>query len=287
MGAIYSVNVSGTFLIPEISRFPDGTVGVKMDVHRASSSLPATITVLGYEPDTLTIIAAMRSILGSRLVSLVLPYIPNARYDRHMVAGDALMMKVFATQLNALDFQHVYVLDPHSSVSEALLDNLHVIKQADVLKYMLKNRLIVSSHYDYIVAPDMGALKKAKDAAAAFGGLPVVVMDKVRDLATGAITGLAPMNPDVITIDDARFLIVDDLCDGGRTFIETAKALRNISGASVHSVDLYVTHGIFSQGLKKLLDNGINHVYTTDSFVHGLTSDHNVTLATTLLMMPF
>ena len=44
-------------------------------------------------------------------------------------------------------------------------------------------------------------------------------------------------------------MIVDDICDGGQTFIELAKALEK-QGA--HQIFLYVTHGIFSKGLDTL-----------------------------------
>jgi ribose-phosphate pyrophosphokinase len=40
--------------------------------------------------------------------------------------------------------------------------------------------------------------------------------------------------------------MVDDICDGGRTFIELAKELRGMGAEKVH---LYVTHGFFTKGL--------------------------------------
>ena len=51
---------------------------------------------------------------------------------------------------------------------------------------------------------------------------------------------------------------MDDICDGGRTFIELAKALK-VDGP--RSVWLYVTHGIFSQGFGVFAG-----IFTTDSF---------------------
>ncbi|HCW17254.1 MAG TPA: phosphoribosylpyrophosphate synthetase, partial [Achromobacter sp.] len=44
-------------------------------------------------------------------------------------------------------------------------------------------------------------------------------------------------------------LVVDDICDGGRTFLELASALRDTTRQPVY---LYVTHGIFSKGLGEL-----------------------------------
>ena len=47
-------------------------------------------------------------------------------------------------------------------------------------------------------------------------------------------------------------LIVDDICDGGGTFIPLAKKLKN---AGAKTVTLYVTHGIFSKGLDPLKEH--------------------------------
>jgi ribose-phosphate pyrophosphokinase len=54
-------------------------------------------------------------------------------------------------------------------------------------------------------------------------------------------------------------LIVDDICDGGRTFIEAAKLLY-IEG--VNNVYLYVTHGLFTKGIQILYDAGIKRIFT-------------------------
>lgn len=56
-------------------------------------------------------------------------------------------------------------------------------------------------------------------------------------------------------------LIVDDLCDGGATFLALATKLREYGAEKVY---LYVTHGIFSkkyEELKKVID----HIYCTNS----------------------
>jgi ribose-phosphate pyrophosphokinase len=58
------------------------------------------------------------------------------------------------------------------------------------------------------------------------------------------------------------FLIVDDICDGGRTFIELAKVLRPWTTGKIY---LYVTHGIFSNGLD-VFNSLIDGVYTANPF---------------------
>ncbi|MGB2521655.1 ribose-phosphate pyrophosphokinase-like domain-containing protein [Shewanella algae] len=80
---------------------------------------------------------------------------------------------------------------------------------------------------------------------------------KRRDPATGAILA-SELNADVA---GRSLLILDDICDGGRTFIELARLLKQKGAARV---GLYVTHGLFSRGIEPL-EGLIDAVFTTDS----------------------
>lgn len=78
-------------------------------------------------------------------------------------------------------------------------------------------------------------------------------LNKARNVQTGEITGTEVYGD----VKDKVVLIIDDICDGGRTFIELGKVLKE-RGAS--KVILYVTHGIFSQG-KQVFEGIIDEVY--------------------------
>ena len=71
---------------------------------------------------------------------------------------------------------------------------------------------------------------------------PHIRADKKRDPSNGEITGTVVYSEHLGSQD---VLIVDDICDGGRTFIELAKELRHLTTGRIY---LYVTHGIFSKG---------------------------------------
>lgn len=186
--------------------------------------------------------------------TLHLPYIPYARQDRVMNPGEALSIKVFANIVNSLGFDKVIVDDPHSDVSAALLNNVHIRGQDVLLSEMkdLGNSLLYSKSL-IVVAPDAGARKKAQKVADRFK-LPIVEAGKVRDLQTNEITGTAVFGD----VDGKVCMIVDDICDGGRTFIALAQALK-AKGAK--RVILYVTHGIFSFGTQVILDGGVDEIY--------------------------
>lgn len=190
---------------------------------------------------------------------LVIPYFPYARQDRVMQPGEAFSLKAIARLVNGLGYDEVVVCDPHSEVTAALIENIRVVPQVELIAAHEDIGRIIHSGVT-IVAPDAGAAKKAF-AVAKYYRLPLVTATKVRDVATGAITRTEVQNPEAVAGRNA--LIVDDICDGGRTFIELAKVLK-ASGAK--KVYLYVTHGIFSQSLR-VFHGLIDGIFTTDSFV--------------------
>jgi ribose-phosphate pyrophosphokinase len=194
--------------------------------------------------------------MGVKEIQLLIPFLPYARQDRVMVEGEALSLKVFADLLNSQGYSKVSIYDPHSDVALALINNSRAITNHDFVSEVLfdkKNFVIVS--------PDAGAYKKIFKVCQAveFKG-SLVLANKIRDVKTGHIKS--------VTIDQGDLLgkdcyIIDDICDGGGTFNLLAKELRQ---RNCGNVNLIVSHGIFSQGLKELHEN-ITHIYTTNSFM--------------------
>lgn len=203
------------------------------------------------------IVDALRRI-GCGPIDLHLPYLPYARQDRVMNRGESLALKVFCDFINNLGFQSVTVDDCHSDVGVALLNNVVHRKQHTILmeevfdEYSCQN----GNDIDAVVAPDAGAMKKTAEFVKVLNGYRPTEMiraDKVRDVTTGEITGTEVYGD----VEGKTLLIVDDICDGGRTFIELAKVLR-AKGAK--KIVLMVTHGIFSKGKDVLLEH-IDEVY--------------------------
>jgi ribose-phosphate pyrophosphokinase len=198
--------------------------------------------------------------------SLGLGYTPYARQDRVCNPGEALSIRVFANIINSLGFNTVVLVDPHSDVAGSVINNVvSAYSQAQIIGGDLSLSAMLASTEVVLVSPDAGATKKTEQVSKAFGGVPVVQGYKQRDLATGALSGFGVSDPDNL-LAGSKCLIVDDICDGGGTFLGLSKVLRDNGAAEV---ELYVTHGIFSQGIEKLLDNGLDHVYTTDTFNSG------------------
>lgn len=189
------------------------------------------------------------------IFTLHMPYIPYARQDRVMNNGESLAIKAFTGVINSLQYHKVIVDDPHSDVSSALLNNVEVRTQDEIFsEYVSKNPIYsVNKGRAVVIAPDAGARKKAQKVAERYH-LQLVEAGKVRDTKTGAITGTEIYGD----VKDQTCVMVDDLCDGGFTFIKLAEALTNAGAYKTH---LFVTHGIFSKGKQVLFDAGIDSVH--------------------------
>lgn len=249
--------------------YPAGEVGVRLDAanhaylrteapHQTiSARLQSSADVM----ELLMVTDALRRI-DSTPVRLFCPYLPYARQDRVCCAGESHSLRVFADLINGLAFERVTVVDPHSEVTSAVLNRLHVITQQQVIGAfdLLTTRLLTEGTHFRLISPDAGAAKKTAALATYFGHADYVRCDKVRDLATGDIVETKVYADDLTGLD---CVIVDDLCEGGRTFIELVKVLRAKGAAKIV---LFTTHGLYSKGTRVLLDNGINELYSTDSY---------------------
>lgn len=192
--------------------------------------------------------------MGVEQISLFIPYFPAARQDRVMVPGEPLSVKVNAQIINSLGLHKVWVYDPHSEVTPALLDRVEVITNHD----FIRNVVSKIGKDLVLISPDGGALKKIYKVAEALGGVPVVECSKVRDVATGKLKSFSVYTDDLA---GKTCLLVDDICDGGGTFIGLAEALKQKNAGDLY---IAVSHGIFSKGLD-VLNQWFKAVFTTNS----------------------
>lgn len=196
---------------------------------------------------------AVRS-LGAEKVHLFAPYLPYARQDRVMEPGEAFSLRVFADIVNAQHYASVTVFDAHSDVGPALIRNAVNLKNHAFIKQVLETQ------EDYvIVSPDAGAFKKIHQTCAAIGyAATPVICTKVR----ASMGEIEHISISASNFEGKNVFIIDDICDGGRTFIALASEIRKRNAGTIN---LIVSHGIFSYGEAPLREGGVDHVYTTDS----------------------
>jgi ribose-phosphate pyrophosphokinase len=221
----------------QISKFPDGQQSVTItdcttafDISQISKHPVKIKSRLNSFKDLEIIVCATQALrdLGTKEIHLYSPYFVGARSDRKFSQGSTNYLKnVICPIINSQNFESVNVLDPHSDVLEACLNNYVKEDNARLVQWSLtkidnrdgaQNRVV-------LVSPDAGAYKKIFDIAQRFGIKNVVTAMKHRDIETGKITHTEVPNIDQYG-EDHKFVIVDDICDGGRTFTELSKEIR-------------------------------------------------------------
>jgi ribose-phosphate pyrophosphokinase len=188
-------------------------------------------------------------------INLFIPYFPAARQDRVMIKGEPLTVKVYADVLNALHLNKITVFDAHSEVTPALVNNCEAITNHRFIQNVLKK----IGQDCLLISPDGGALKKIYKVSEYLGGLPVIECSKSRDVTTGQLKGFKVYADD---LQGKNCLIVDDICDGGGTFIGLAEELKKKNCGDIY---LAVSHGIFSKGFDSFKP-AFKKIFTTDSF---------------------
>ena len=168
-------------------------------------------------------------------------------------------MKYFAEVINSLGFASVTVLDPHSVVSEALIDRIIINRPAKNIQKVLQK---IGEENIIMFYPDEGAMKRYSSMA----DKPYVFGMKKRDWTTGQINGLEVAGATEL-IRGSRVLIVDDICSRGGTFYHSAKKLKELGADKIY---LYISHCENTILEGEVLSSGlIEKVYTTDSLLTG------------------
>lgn len=260
----HTVNETQTEYLADFMSFPGGERHVRLPdlteqhgegmwVFNAPARTPSDVL------DLMLVVDALRRMVGPRpKLVLLLPYVPYARQDRVAVTGEPLSAKVFCDLINSLGFDEVLICDPHSDVTPALLNNVTVIDGSKLAQELLApwiTRLGPKEGNVALVAPDAGARKRVETLGAAMG-LPVVYAQKKRDVVTGALSSFEVVSK---VPENATLVVIDDICDGGGTFVGLAEALKRHTDLPLA---LYVTHGLFTKGLEPLKAAGYNYIFS-------------------------
>ena len=212
------------------------------------------------EAETIALMYLTRHLQDSgRTVSLNMPFCPNARQDRVAAPCDILTLKYFAEFINSLNFSKVYIFDPHSDVTPAVIDRCVITTPEPLVQK------IVAQHPNVIIVyPDSGSAKKYGPMLK----LPYLRGIKVRNFETQKIESFQLVGTGNTMIGN-DILIVDDICGTGHTLYKAARELKSLGA---HRIYIYVSHCepsvlrpyIAGQSLLDIPDL-ITKVYTTNS----------------------
>lgn len=186
-----------------------------------------------------------------RDINLEIRYLPYARQDKYVANDATFALRVFCKLINTLNFSKIEIFDPHSDLS---LKEIRGVKAIDPFPNIAK---VLAETQAVAVYPDAGAATRYGKLIAQMNQ---VVFKKIRNQLTGEIEGIGT-DDEILPL---HYLIVDDICDGGRTFIEAAKVLY---AGGAKEVSLYISHGLFTKGLNVLREAGIKRIFTKNGEV--------------------
>lgn len=249
----------------QVIRYPDG----QQDIVLKDSGKKVMIKSRMRNFQDLELIACAVNALrrqGTKKIELYIPYLLGGRSDRQFQpGGTSYLAGVVAPFLNSLKLDKIITMDAHSAVADAAIHNLKNIDNYKLVKMAMKDLYGKEQPHCIIVSPDQGASKKIDTLVKSLElKCPVIQAEKHRDL-NGNITGT---KVNLFEREDHRYdyVIIDDLCDGGRTFVNIAEKISDFHlGADHRNVYLIVTHGIFSNGFEQL-GTFFDKIYCTDSY---------------------
>lgn len=252
----------------KLMHFPAGEVHIKIPEDINENAVAALVT--GANADDYVALAQWADIVhqdGGKAVA-VIPYLPGARQDR----GKPFGASVYADLINMAKLDKVICFDPHSHVMPELIKNVVVVNSDHVIKNEVFGRSGIEGGYVGLICPDDGAHERTERLAETLR-LPVFYAKKHRDMQTGKLSGFECE----AVPSEGRLLVVDDICDGGGTFMGLADAI----GVDRTRLTLWVSHGVFS-GNAAQLNERYGRIYTTDSHPGATNADVGAHVTTLL-----
>lgn len=248
----------------EIFPYPDGELQARLTptavplIHEADQvDIDARVRSAGDMIGLALLCNAIRGVKPDVQMRLSIPYLPYARGDRRFTDGDCYGIEVFGDILRTCRFLEINTLDVHNPKKAFTY-------VSSFLRNWSANPLVLRAADDFastvgkevsILLPDAGAALRYKSLGEHHR---LTFAAKSGNAETGELEGFTVPSLD----GHEAILVVDDICDGGGTFLGIAQEIRK---QNTVPLALYVTHGIFSNGIWSLFKQFTN-IYTTNSF---------------------
>ena len=242
-----------------IIHFPDGEPHIVLEEINRKESVMVICRISN--PTDLFIATQIGSILNRQGVpySFDIKYLMSMRMDRVISFNEAYSLNIVMKMLKMFNPINIKVLEPHNF--SAILANGgmgYPSHKPDFSKYL-------------VVFPDKGAYMRYRalyDKA--------VICSKVRDVSTGELKGFSIENPEILEeCPNKPLMVIDDLCDGGGTFVGIAELLKEKCPDRPKSI--FVTHAVNPNGIDNMRWH-YNNVYITNSYRDWAGYPENVTI---------
>lgn len=237
----FAKEVAGLLNFPvgriQFSPFPDGEISVQIldNVRGRDVFLFQSIAhdPNNYLMELLILIDAMKR-ASAKSITAVIPYFAYARQDRKDKPRVPITAKLVANLLSTSGASRILTMDLHAGQIQGFFD----IPVDNLYSRPLLAEAIEAEHLKNLVvmAPDLGAIKKARSYANHLKG-EFALVDKRRvsseEVEVYALIG---------DVSGRDVLIVDDMCSTGATLVATAEACHKRGAKRIFGA---LTHGLF------------------------------------------
>lgn len=244
--------------------FPDGESYIRIPVPVGGEEV--VIVQSTYPPQNkhlmeLFLMAETCKDLGAQKVTAVVPYLAYSRQNRRFLEGESVSVKTVLNLIKASGVDVLIVVEPHT------LEEMQYFKGdwrvVDAMPSIAKE-IMKLVREPIIVAPDRGAVNRAKRLASFFGG-NYSFFEKERDRTTGNVRIKEIHEMEVRGKD---VVLIDDIISTGNTMALTGKALKEMGARSVIAVAI---HGFLNgESLNRLKSSGIDRVFISNTIPSNL-----------------
>lgn len=186
--------------------------------------------------------AARRASAGR--ITAVIPYMGYSRQDRKDKSRVPISAKLVLDILTASGVNRFVIMDLHAPQIQGFT-NLP-FDHLQFLPALTEALSVCKVKVDTVVAPDVGAVKKAEEYSRKLN-VDFCIISKKRTNAT-----TVKAREFIGNVEGKVVLIVDDLAESAGTLVEAAIMCKNNGASTVYTA---VTHGCFTEiGIKRLID---------------------------------
>lgn len=233
-----------------IKRFPDGECYVRLH-----EKMEEAIIVGNTYPDEsiieLFLLQDAARKMGAEKISIVIPYYGYGRQDKIFEEGEAVSAEKIA-KLIEQDADMIITVDPHKEyITKFFAVPAHICSAVEEIAHYFINKV------DTILAPDKGAVERAKKAAEIIG-CPFDYLEKKR--LSGEEVEMKTKEMDVAGM---KVLIIDDIISTGGTM---AEAIKNLKRQGARNVFISCSHGLFvGNAIERIRKAGCDEIVSTDT----------------------
>ncbi|MFQ6051182.1 MAG: ribose-phosphate diphosphokinase [Candidatus Hydrothermarchaeota archaeon] len=184
-----------------------------------------------------------------------IPYLGFSRQDKRFEEGEVISVKAVAKMISHFDIDLLYLFDVHKP---HIIDFFNVpVKELSAISLLASYIKDLNIKDLMVIAPDRGALKKARDLASILE-IDFDYLEKER-----VAPGIVKMKEKDLNVKEKNIVLIDDIIDSGGTIIEASEFLfkrgaKKIIASCIHPV-------LSRNALSKILACNVSDLIATNS----------------------